>query len=207
MLIKKYINYLKTFRYIKLISYIIANWLYNIIQESDDEIVKKIKKYRKYKYYFGTEVIIGYINKGIPIILIGLVLNILPQMILTILSFAVLRNYSGGLHLDSYTKCCYYSFIIFTLTALLAKYIPFNDILNVITYIVTFIIIFIYAPVEHPNRPLTEKEKVKFKSISMFILGVLFVIAHYVDVTISNCITYGILLAGLITLPVINKLK
>ena len=161
----------------------------------------------RYTYYYGFEFIFGGINKFLILFIIGLSFNILLQIFIMSLSFASLRVFSGGLHLNSYTKCCYYSLIIFTLTSLLAKYIPFNDILNVITYIVTFIIIFIYAPVEHPNRPLTEKEKIKFKSISMFILGVLFVTTHYVDVTISNCIMYGILLAGLITLPVINKLK
>jgi len=212
-LIKYYNNYFKTLRFIKLISYIIANKVYKEIQESNDEILLKFKKYRKYKYYYGTEVILGKIFKLLPIILISLLFNMLMQMIVMILSFMALRIYIGGLHFDNYAICSYISILVFTITSLFAKYLLLNQTISIIIFMLVFILIILYAPVEHPNRPINENEKVKFKRISMFILCLLFIIAHCAhytmntNPTISNSITYGVMLAGLISTPILNKVR
>ena len=216
MLLKysKYIRYIFTFRYIKIISYILAKYLHNKIKEchNKEPNMGKCAKYNRYTYYYGFQIIIGGINKFILLIISGLLLNILPQLLLTTLSFVPLRLFSGGLHLNNYTKCLYFSLLTFIVFGLLAKYIILNQFITMLIFIFVFILILIYAPIEHPNRPLTEKEKRKFKLIALFILDVLFAFNIYFynvsnNFTISNSITYGILLAGLITLPVINKLK
>jgi len=172
----------------------------------------KCAKYNRYTYYYGFQIIIGGINKFILLIISGLLLNILPQLLLTTLSFVPLRLFSGGLHLNNYTKCLYFSLLTFIVFGLLAKYIILNQFITMLIFIFVFILILIYAPVEHPNRPLKENEKRKFKVIALFILDILFACNIYFynvsnNFTISNSITYGILLAGLITLPVVNKLK
>jgi accessory gene regulator protein AgrB len=65
-----------------------------------------------------------------------------------------------------------------------------------------------YAPVEHPNRPLKNNEPQKFKITALTILTILFFITLYTNNNIvTNSITIGISLAGLITTPIICKLK
>ena len=213
-------RYLITFRYIKLIAYICARHIQISREESH--------KYR-YRYYYALQFILGGVNKFLILFLTGLLLNILPQLFFTTLSFILLRVFAGGLHLNSYSLCTYFSLLTFTATGLLAKYIHPNQLIDISIFLFTYFAVLKYAPVAHPNRPITFTERKKFKIIALFITTVLFIISMflcfnvnltiiipYINVTIlnreisamiNNSITYGILLAGLITLPVVNKLK
>jgi len=97
---------------------------------------------------------------------------------------------------------------MFIIMAFLAKYIYLNQIASIIIFIYVFIVILLYAPVEHPNRPLKENDTIKFKAISCCILVILFIVNIFINNTlINNSILYGILLSGLIALPIINKCK
>jgi len=191
--------YLITFRYIKLFSYCSAKHIQTERKESH--------KYR-YKYYYSLQFIYGTINQFLLISVTGLLLNILPQIIITTISFISLRLFSGGLHFDNYKICTYFTLLTFTVFGLLAKYIILNHIIITIIYLFIYFIIFIYAPVEHPNRPLNNNEKTRFKYIALLILTGLYLTTNLTNnIIIANSITYGILLAGIITLPFINKLK
>jgi len=208
---QKYIkHYIITFRYIKLISYILSKYLHNKIQKYHNQgyDMGKCAKYNIQVYYYGFQIIIGGINKFILLIISGLLLNILPQLLLTTISFASLRFWTGGLHLDSYPKCSYISLLSFTLTALLAKYIILNQFISMLIFLFVLFLILIYAPIEHPNKPIKENKKIKFKIIALFVLTILVIIYSLThNVIISNSIIYGILLAGLISTPIVNKLK
>ena len=210
----KYIKYIKhyiiTFRYVKLISYILSKYLHNKIQKYHNQgyDMGKCVKYNIQVYYYGFQIIIGGINKFLLLIIPGLLLNILPQLLLTTISFASIRIFAGGLHYDSYAKCSYISLLSFTITALLAKYIILNQFISMSIFLSVLFLILIYAPIEHPNRPIKEKEKIKFKIIALFVLSTLTIIHMFTNnIIISNSIVYGILLSGLISTPFVNKLK
>ena len=191
--------YLITFRYIKLFSYCSAKHIQTERKESHKH---------RYKYYYSLQFIYGTINQFLLISVTGLLLNILPQIIITTISFISLRLFSGGLHFDNYKICTYFSLLTFTIFGLLAKYIILSHLITTIIYLLIYFIIFIYAPIEHPNRPLNNSEKTKFKYIALFILTGLYLTTNLTNnIIITNSITFGILLAGLITLPVVNKLK
>lgn len=180
-------------------SYLSAKYFQQSRQESH--------QYR-YTYYYGFQVIYGAINKGLLLILLGLLFNILPQLLLVTLTFSSLRVWSGGLHFDSYTKCAYISLLTLVITALLAKYIYLSHFTNIMIFAFVLIVICLYAPVEHPNRPLKEYEKTKFKIIALGVLAILtFIYFSINNVMISNCITYGVLLAGIIATPLLSKIK
>jgi len=218
----KYIRYILTFRYIKLISYILTKLLYSrvpIFPNIDSKIIpknmldlfqdlhqqSKLKPYKlKYVYYYGLQIIIGGINKFLLLIIPGLLLNLL----LTTISFASLRIWTGGLHLDSYTKCTYISLLSFTLIALLAKYIILNQFITMLIFLSIYLLILIYAPIEHKNKPIKENKKLRFKIIALFVLTILVIINMFTyNIIISNSIVYGILLVGIIMLPIVNKLR
>ena len=222
----KYIRYILTFRYIKLISYILTKLLYSrvpIFPNIDSKIIpknmldlfqdlhqqSKLKPYKlKYVYYYGLQIIIGGINKFLLLITLGILLHILPQLLLTTISFASLRIWTGGLHLDSYTKCTYISLLSFTLIALLAKYIILNQFITMLIFLSIYLLILIYAPIEHKNKPIKENKKLRFKIIALFVLTILVIINMFTyNIIISNSIIYGILLTGVIMLPIVNKLR
>lgn len=196
---KKYFRYLYTLKYIKLLAYMSARSL----QLSRNESHK-----HKYMYYYGFNILYGAINKGTLLILAGLLFHALPQILVTTLAFMSLRGFIGGLHFDSYTKCAWISLLCLVSIGLLAKYIPYNHIINLCVFIYLLVIAFIYAPVEHKNRPLTDKKKITFKYVSIVIIFALYSAQAIVNNdNISNCIMYGVLLSGIIALPTFKKVK
>ncbi len=188
-------NYILSLRYVKLFAYISAKWLQTARQESH--------KYR-YNYYYGFQIIYGAANKAILLVLLGLLFQILPQVLIVTLTFAILRVWAGGLHFDSYTKCAYISLFSLIIMGLMAKHIQLDQITNITIFSLVFITFLIYAPVENKNRPLKGNEKIKFKVIAISLLFILFVLSILIS---SNPIVFGVLLAGLISLPVVNKLE
>lgn len=193
----KIIKYLYTLKYIKLIAYNSARHLQLKLNQQHKQ---------KYLYYYGFQILYGSINKGLLLLLVGLALHILPEILITTLTFASLRVFVGGLHFDSYTRCAWTSLGTLTLFGLLSALTNYNPIINLIVFSTLFVIILIYAPVEHPNRPLNEKEKIKFKYIAFFILFILFAVQMGLNsIVFKNSILFGVLLAGIIALPFVNR--
>jgi accessory gene regulator B len=188
------IKYIFTFKFIRLLSYIFAKKLQIFLQQNH--------KYR-YAYYDALQEIIGSTIKVFLLLGVSYLFNVVSQMIVVTLSFAILRVFSGGFHLNSYTKCTWISLIVLMTFALLSKYIIFDTIVSIIIFFIILIIITKYAPVEHKNRPLRNREKIKFKTIAILILVGLYFIYN---ITNWNMIVFGVLLAGIICLPIINKL-
>jgi len=198
-LLQKYLKYLITLRYIKLFSY----WIAKHIQTERKESHK-----HRYTYYYGIQYILGTINEFLLIFIVGLLFNILPQILISTLSFILLRILSGGLHFDNYKICAYFSLLIFTIIGLLAKYIILSQTIIAVIFFFVFIIFFIYAPIPLPSRKMNENKKLIFKIIAINLLTGLYLTTNLTNnIIITNSITYGILLAGIITLPFINKLK
>lgn len=228
---KKYIQYLYTLRYTKLISYISAKWLQNKLQKELNEktieipdifnkiefikiLFEKLKSIldtnpkNKYLYYYGFQIFYGAINKGLLLLIAGLIFGILSQILVATLAFISIRSFLGGLHFDSYIKCAWVSLASLLTIGLLAKYIPYNSLINLFVFMTLFCIALKYAPVEHKNRKLNNKQKIRFKYISLIVLCALYSVQIFInDNNINNCIMYGVLLSGIIALPVFRNIK
>jgi len=197
--IKKYLKYLITFKFIKILSYISARSLQLKLNESHKN---------KYLYYYGFQILYGSINKGLLLLLVGLALHILPQMLITTLAFAFLRVFIGGLHFDSYTKCAWISLATLTLFSLLSSLTSYNYIVNTIIFSTLFVIALKYAPVEHKNRILTNNDKIKFKYIVLGMTCILYILQLLINnSSVNNSIMFGVLLAGIIALPIFNNVE
>lgn len=195
----KIIRYVYTFKYIKLLSYISARSLQQKLNQSHKE---------KYAYYYGFQILYGAINKFLLLMLTGILFQALPQILIVALSFMVLRVYIGGLHFDSYTKCAYISLLCLVSMGLASKYIPYNGIMNLFVFSTVFIITIVRAPVEHKNRPLNNVQKIRFKYIALVLICIIYCLQLIInDTNINNSIMYGVLLAGVIALPLFNNIE
>jgi len=195
--INKLLKYLITFKFIKILSYNSARFLQLKLNESHKQ---------KYLYYYGFQILYGAINKGLLLLLVGLLFHILPKILVVALSFMSLRLFIGGLHFDSYTKCAWVSLLTLVLTSLISANTTYNPIINFLVFSTLLVIAIKYAPVEHKNRILTDREKIKFKYIAMGLTIILFILQLVIkNEIINNSIMYGVLLAGLIALPIYNK--
>ncbi len=201
------LKYLYTMRYTKLLSYFftkrlqrkLGNYTFKIRNITFDNKSPKTRNV----YYHGFKLLLGGLNKGLLLLLVGLALGIFPQLIVATASFALLRVFVGGLHFDSYTKCAYVSLISFITIGLLSKYTPYNYTINLLVFTTLLYICIMYAPIEHKNRLLNKNEKRRFKYISLIILVILFAIQITInDNNIKNSIMFGVLLSGIISAPI-----
>ncbi len=118
-------------------------------------------------YVYGTELVISSFIGAILIFAFSLITNSLLAGLMFYISFNTLRSYTGGLHCKTYLKCNI-TFVCVFLICLTAQNIANSFLLSAMTA-VTFVMIIGLAPVENPNKPIEDKDKKKFKLISLLI--------------------------------------
>jgi len=155
----------KMMRFIRSWSYSCAKYLSNKLNESHEK--RRI-------YYFGFQVILGAVFKGILLVIISLLLRIFVPAMIVVAVFGSLRMLAGGYHMNTYTKCMFVSLALFISAALLSRYTYQYwtqwslIILAAATFIISIPVLLKWAPADNPNRPITKPEEIrKFKFLSI----------------------------------------
>lgn len=125
---------------------------------------------------YGLEVIIGALIKLIVFTTIPLVLRVFPQFAAALISSAVLRLASGGVHCSAFYRCVICSLGVFLTIALISKYfsytLPSDDIFG-FSLVVAFTAFIILAPVDVEEKPIkspTRRKILKFISCLLIIV-------------------------------------
>lgn len=160
-------------------------------------------------YEYGFEITMANMVNGIIVLLIGIGLHQLLDTIVFYLVFVSLRFFCGGYHADSYLGC-FLSFAVttvlcLTISRVVARYVEVIAGLSFIATMALWIYIFRMAPVEHENRPLTQKERSLFRRRSIQVgsfwsmVGIILWMVHWVSMAaslISAFIAVTILMTG-----------
>ncbi len=116
---------------------------------------------RKEIYQYGYEVLISGLTGFAIVMIMGAVMKCFLESIMFLAVFVPIRQLTGGYHADSYLKCN----IVFTVIFLIVMLVT-EAMLSTILFIYIFILsgIFIiavyeFAPMENPNKPLDEGQK------------------------------------------------
>ncbi|MDP4120981.1 MAG: accessory gene regulator B family protein [Bacillota bacterium] len=159
---------------------------------------------KRYTYYFGLQVWIGGAVKITVLLLTAALLNCLAPAIAIFISFAVLRTYAGGFHMDTYGRCIASSMILFMASAVFIQYEVCHLqtypllILAIISASVSFYCISKYCPVDHKNKPVEDADKPRLKHIALTTVAAEFFIAiillFFRDKLFSLGIIFGIIL-------------
>lgn len=182
-------------RFIQTMSYKSANYIMKQKAEGHD---------KRRVYYFGFQVIIGAIVKGVLLLSVAAITGTIVPTIVAMLVFAFLRILAGGYHMDTYGKCITTSVIMFVLSGIIAQYtyiyystysiMAFSSIL----FVISLICIFKWAPVDNPNRPITKAEEInKFRNLSiaymfLWILAVMVLLQFNLRIiAIASCFGLG----------------
>ncbi len=144
------------------------NKIVNYINRSNDLTELQIKK-----ICFGLECLLGEIGKSVIYIFIFSILGLLNYFFIAFTFFCILRIFAGGLHRNSYWECFFTTLFVFSTSI----YVGYTNILNnevqTLLIVISLILIIMYAPVDHPNKPIINKDrrkKIKLYSIGVFIL-------------------------------------
>lgn len=125
-----------------------------IIEKEDEDI-----------YRYGLQILIGSIVKGIIILSIAFITGFLLEAIVFISVFGVLRIQAGGIHADSYKTCLITTLLFVFASIIIGKAINSKDSIFIFSSLlyISGLIVYMYAPVETPNKPLSDKEVIIYR--------------------------------------------
>lgn len=124
---------------------------------------------------YGWEIFLSTAGNLVVLILLSLLLHCLPQMIIFILCYSAIRSCTGGRHARNHFLClleysiCAFGGILVSELAVPAA-LPYTAVLGILS----LVIVWLFAPYEHPNRPLsnTFQKQLKKRSRLAISLGI-----------------------------------
>ncbi len=158
----------------------------NIIAEDKKEI-----------YCYGFQLIIADIINYTIIIALGIILNRIIDSMVFLIILCGIRQFSGGFHAKTFAVCRL-SFIATYICVLSISFIisKINNVYVVLINVICFIFISYFAPIEHPNKPMTslQKKRNKLKSIiTSSVVSVASVILVAMDMAVGVTISITLL--------------
>ncbi|HHY91345.1 MAG TPA: accessory gene regulator B family protein [Clostridiales bacterium] len=133
---------------------------------------------------FGLECIFGEGSKFLAYLIFFSFFSLAKEYLIAFLFFALTRFAAGGYHEKTYWRCFITSLLIFSSILGIAIYVPLPFWLRIFMSILSVMLMVVYAPVDHPNKPIiSEHRRRKFKrlAIGMAILfsGISFFLSDY----------------------------
>lgn len=174
----------------------LTKWLIdlNVIENESSEI-----------YEYGFSLLISLFFSTLLIILSSLLINRTIETILYLVGFFIVRAICGGYHAKHHYSCFIItmsSYILFLILHYIFYSNPNLSFAVIFFTIVSSVIIILFAPVEHPNNPMTKYRKNKNRLLSI-IFSVFICIVNFTflfsgtDLQYISSFTIGIFLAAL----------
>ncbi len=127
---------------------------------------------------YGYDTLIYSMEQTILLLLFGICLHQIPGTLLYIATYFYIRRFAGGYHASTRLGCTILTLFTYLLSIGLGNaltYFPHFYIVIGFLQIIYYVLIYQFAPVEHPNKPLT-MDQIKRNRRNIFILSILFTI-------------------------------
>lgn len=160
-------------------------------------------------YVYGWEIILITFIEIANILIVAICTNSLGNAIVFLVTFALVREYTGGYHAETCLRCN----VCLTIIYLLNLYLTLNykaDIstLVMITLVSGLVIIYKIGPIENKNKILSNHQKKSSKRISLFLfLGCCAVGLMFIKINVYMTITINITLIEILILMLITKIN
>ena len=133
------------------------------------------------KISLGLEIFLENITKAIIVLLIAWKLGIVVETVIAILTFAILRLFTFGMHSKSSIVCTVVSIGIDVLTPLVVRNIGVNTYVFIIIMFSCSVLLFLYAPADTEKHPLIGKKRRARLKKSAVITSLLLVIVGLIS--------------------------
>lgn len=117
-------------------------------------------------YSYGIKQLIDFIVSVVTAMIIGWLFGMIWQSVLFLLAYIPLRSYAGGYHAPNSKICYMMSVVLMCVGLFVINNIELNGMILAASTAGVYIIIFIKAPVESKNKPLNQKEIVKYRRLT-----------------------------------------
>ena len=150
------------------------------------------------KLKYGLEGIYLTITKTIIIILLGILFNIITEILIITLAFNLLRYFAFGFHAKESLDCLIFWNIIYFIFNVKIKWIY-----KLIIAILCTIVIMIFAPADTIKRPLPNKKKRIIRKLLSTVISILYTVTI---ITANNFISNALLCAIIIQTINVNPI-
>lgn len=156
-------------------------------------------------YKYGLELLIALILTTGIIIIVSLLVDKFIETILYLIGFFSVRVICGGYHAKHHYSCfitTISSYLLFLFLDYCFCSKPYLNLVAGFITIVSALLIIAFAPVEHPDNPMTEYRKKRNRLFSL-ILSVVICLIHFASLFFESALLYvfnytvGIFLAAL----------
>lgn len=122
-------------------------------------------------YAYGLALLLSFFFNTVIMFVIGIITHRLVETILFLIVFVILRSFSGGYHADTFLKCMIITFSTYALVISLSA-VKVSLIVYLAILFVGFFIVLIKAPIEHPNKEISVRDKKHHKITSVILYTV-----------------------------------
>ncbi len=142
-------------------------------------------------YVYGAELFLSFIVTTLIIAVIAVLSGTVLMSLAHLILFIALRRLTGGYHADTYLKCKLLTVGVYVSVIILAQSFDIEWYSYLILIFAGNTIIHFKAPVENPNKPLSDKQKRRLKVLSHIVFSgfVIFGSAlSFLDQLLSNTV-------------------
>lgn len=135
--------------------------------------VKDIDNQKAEIIHYGLYLWITDIIKLTLVLITAYFLNVFTQTVIFLISFGVLRTFTGGSHAKNFLSCLILNSLITFGTVYLSIWLSFINQTVIYMILIPFctLTVYIFAPSDHENKPVTsKKQRRRLKIISYTIL-------------------------------------
>ena len=120
--------------------------------------------------------------------IIAIITNTVYPTAAFLTAFIVIRQYIGGYHAKTHLGCMSIFAVVLCCFAVLSRYIPAEcEVwISMLSVILSIFLILKFAPVEHPNKPISGKEKSKLKKSGIISAFTVFILVLIMSVFTST---------------------
>lgn len=147
-------------------------------------------------YTYGFEILLSFLTSTFVIIAVGLILHRIISTLTFLIVFILVRRFTGGFHASTYLKCKIFTVSVYLIVIFLSSFCNINSWMFLILGATGLCVICRLGPIENSNKPLTDKEKIKYRHISIILfetMTMLGYIAAYINSEFSNTVFYTLL--------------
>ena len=130
-------------------------------------------KYPTEVYAYGVELLISTIITTFLITLTGILTKSLFECVIFQVAFSLIRVYTGGYHCMTYIKCIsisVLSYVFIFLSLFWWKDVFANGFVFFGGYLFSMALSLTFAPVKNENKELTEKDRKRYKLLSLLVI-------------------------------------
>ncbi len=172
----------------RIASFFVCN---RIIQEEDKEV-----------YEYGLQLLLSTVLNGLISLFLAIISGTFINCIFYLIAFVVIRKSAGGFHAETHWGCCCILAVVLSVFIALTKLVPHNfyTIISIFSVVFSLAAIIALAPLEHPNKPLSDIDRRRLRKVSLIytaiicVLVVAFKLINYESIMVS--IALGLLTAS-----------